>query len=45
MAYAWLRLADILLWNDHRPSFEAWLRLAAAELQTYAHALIVYDEI
>ena len=39
VAYAWLRLADILLWNDHRPSFEAWLRLAAAELTVHMASL------
>ena len=35
---AWLRLADKLLWRDHRPSFEAWLRHATCELLRTAHS-------
>ena len=34
---AWLRLADELLWRDHRPSFEAWMRHATWDLLITAH--------
>ena len=38
---AWLRLADELLWRDHRPSFEAWLRRATCELLRTAHSIVL----
>ena len=34
---AWLRLADELLWRNHRPSFEAWMRHATRNLLIAAH--------
>ena len=36
---AWLRVADELLWRDHCPSFEAWLRHATCELLRTAHSI------
>ena len=42
-AFAWVRLADELLWRLHHPSFQAWLRLASQDLAWKAQQAALQD--
>ena len=44
-AYAWVRLADELLWRRHRRSFLAWLRHAGQEIVRSAQEAAVLEII